>query len=69
METSKYVPKTLYPYDLSTVSCKVKLTWAIPQLSDNPSQPPMGYVFVPKGDVYVTRNWYENLILGRAILV
>ncbi len=31
------------------------------QLSDKPDHPPTGYVFVPKGDVYVTRNWYERL--------
>ena len=31
----------------------------MPQLSGDPDNPPPGYVFVPKGDVYVTRHWYE----------
>lgn len=31
------------------------------QVSYTSDKPPPGYVFVPKGDVYMTRNWYESL--------
>ena len=35
------------------------LIFAIVQLSRSPNNPPQGYVFVPKGDVYITRQWYR----------
>lgn len=34
--------------------------FAMVQLSDSSDHPPSGYVFVPKGDVYITRHWYES---------
>lgn len=34
--------------------------FAMVQLSDSSDHPPSGYVFVPKGDVYITRHWYKS---------
>ena len=39
---------------------KFTLIFVILQPSNSPDKPPPGYVYVPKGDVYITRHWYES---------
>lgn len=52
MTLSKYA-------DLVSLSSNGRTDFCV-QLSRSPNNPPPGYVFVPKGDIYITRQWYRH---------
>ena len=58
MHLKLYVKKPLL--FILEVSTSIKANGLTPKLSDNPNKPPPGHIFVPKGDVYITRHWYES---------